>query len=152
MGGAWLLMIVLTLGIGVGTVISNRDLLFTRSSISNKTLDDLIKMKFYDFETVVANYYRSQGYHVTQTKKTNDGGKDLIMMKGGQLYYVECKKNARSNSVGRPVIQKLVGAAHPVKAKTICVTTSKFSSGAVAEARRSNVKLVDGNQLMRMLK
>ena len=61
------------------------------------------------------------------------------------------KRYAKNNSIQRPLIQKLVGACHPAGARGIFVTTSYFSSGAISEARRSNIELIDGKRLMQLL-
>ena len=65
---------------------------------------------------------------------------------------VEVKKYNRSNHIQRPLIQKLVGACHPEGARGIFVTTSSFSKGAIAEAYRSNIRLIDGQEFVRLLK
>ena len=74
------------------------------------------------------------------------------MYKGGQTYFVEVKRYGKSHPVDRPLIQKLVGACHPNNAKGIFVTTSRFTQGAINEANRSGVQLIDGNQFIKMLR
>nr|DAK49435.1 MAG TPA: Restriction endonuclease [Caudoviricetes sp.] len=118
---------------------------------SRMTMNDLMKVNPYQFERVVADYYKSQGYTVLQTRKSGDGGKDLVMYKGTKTYFVECKQFAQSNAVGRPLVQKLVGACHPHNAEAIFVTTSKFTEDARQEARLSKVQLVDGSQLLQKI-
>lgn len=147
-------MILFTIGIGTGSIYLSGENFkgVFKQRVPVKTLDELIKMNPYQFESVVADYFRSAGYVVHQTKRTNDGGKDLIMYKGTDIYYVECKKYAKSNSIQRPLIQKLVGACHPAGAKGIFVTTSKFSKGAITEAYRSNVRLIDGQEFIKLLR
>ncbi len=124
--------------------------LFSRR-INAKTLDELMQLNPYEFEKAIAQLFRDYGYTVHQTRKSADGGKDLVMYKGGETYFVECKKYAKSNKIGRPLIQKLVGACHPASAKPIFVTTSSFTSEAISEAQRSKVQLIDGRGLERML-
>ena len=152
-GGITLLMILFTVGIGFGAIyLSGESLggIFGRR-INVASLDDLLKMNPYQFEKFIGDYFRDCGYTVHQTKRSNDGGKDLVMYKGGQTYYVEVKRYAKNNSIQRPLIQKLVGACHPAGARGIFVTTSYFSSGAISEARRSNIELIDGKRLMQLL-
>ena len=74
------------------------------------------------------------------------------MYKCGQTYYVEVKRYGKGNPVSRPVVQKLVGACHPNNAKGIFVTTSRFTKGAIDEAHRSNIQLIDGDQFIRLLR
>ncbi len=118
---------------------------------NSTTLNDLLKVKPYEFEKIVADYYKSQGYTVLQTKKTGDGGKDLVMFKGAKTYFVECKQYAPGNAVSRPLVQKLVGACYPHRAEAIFVTTSKFTKEAKQEAGLSKVQLIDGSQLLQKI-
>ena len=153
-GGLGLLMILITLLIGIGAICLSGESLSSifKRNLKATSLQTLLQMTPYEFETFMAQYFRSEGFAVQQTKRTNDGGKDLILHKNGQLYYVEVKRYSRSNRIQRPLIQKLVGACYPAKAKGIFVTTSYFSKGAIDEARRSNVQLIDGQRLMKLLK
>ena len=45
----------------------------------------------WEFEEEVARVFRLNGYKVKLTKKTGDGGTDLIMYKGEDKYLVQCK-------------------------------------------------------------
>ena len=153
-GGITLLMILFTVGIGFGAIYLSGESLsgIFRKRINVKSLEELMRMNPYQFEKVVGDYYRECGYVVHQTKRSNDGGKDLVMYKGGQTYFVEVKRYGKSHPVDRPLIQKLVGACHPDSAKGIFVTTSRFAQGAINEANRSGVQLIDGNQFIKMLR
>ncbi|WP_195634996.1 restriction endonuclease [Blautia massiliensis (ex Durand et al. 2017)] len=56
------------------------------------------------------------------------------------------------HKVGRPNIQKLVGANNVVLAdKMIFITTSDFSGVAISYAEEVEVKLINGNKLMELL-
>ena len=148
------MMMFLILAIGLGAVylsgFSFRSLF--QKSLSIKSLDEMMKMTPYAFEGYVADYFRAAGYTVFQTKRSRDGGKDLVMYKNGQTFFVEVKKYARSNHIQRPLIQKLVGACHPEGARGIFVTTSSFSKGAIDEAYRSNIRLIDGKEFVKLVK
>lgn len=153
-GGATLVMIFLTVAIGFGAIYVSGESLsgIFRKRIDVSSLEELRRLDPYQFEKVVGDYFRDCGYVVHQTRRTGDGGKDLILYKGGQTYYVEVKRYGKGNPVSRPLIQKLVGACHPVGAKGIFITTSRFTKEAIAEAHRSNIELIDGDQFIRMLK
>ena len=131
-GGSALVMIFLTLGIAFGAIYISGES-FTgifRKRINVSSLEELRRLDPYEFEKVVGDYFRDCGYVVHQTRRTGDGGKDLVMYKGGQTYFVEVKRYGKSHPVDRPLIQKLVGACHPNNAKGIFVTTSRFTQGA----------------------
>lgn len=153
-GGSALVMIFLTLGIAFGAIYISGESFsgIFRKRINVSSLEELRRLDPYEFEKVVGDYYRDCGYTVQQTKRTGDGGKDLIMYKGGQIYFVEVKRYGKSHPVDRPLIQKLVGACHPNNAKGIFVTTSRFTQGAINEANRSGIQLIDGDQFIKMLK
>lgn len=153
-GGSSLVMIFLTVGIGFGAIYLSDESFsgIFRKRINVSSLEELRRLDPYQFEKVVGDYFRDCGYTVQQTKRTGDGGKDLIMYKGGQIYFVEVKRYGKSHPVDRPLIQKLVGACHPNNAKGIFVTTSRFTQGAINEANRSGIQLIDGDQFIKMLK
>ena len=103
-----------------------------------------------EFEVIVGKLFVAQGYEVEQTPYVNDGGKDLIVKKNGIVYFVECKQHSDSNSVGRPLLQKLVGAMHGQASKGFFVTTSTFANTAYSYAKEANIELIDQNKLMEL--
>ena len=103
-----------------------------------------------DFENVVADLFEKQGYAVEQTPYVNDGGKDIILRKNGQVFFVECKQHSDSNTVGRPMLQKLVGAMHGFATKGFFVTTGTFTSSAVEYAKITNIELINQSSLVKM--
>ena len=96
--------------------------------------------------------FESLGYIAKLTPPTNDGGYDILLTRGGEKTIVECKCYSIGHKVGRPNIQKLVGANNVVLAdKMIFITTSDFSSAAISYAEEVEVKLINGNKLMELL-
>lgn len=96
------------------------------------------------FESIVAELFKSMGYDVELTPFINDGGKDIIVKKDNEVSYVECKRYSKKNRVGRPEIQKLVGAmigAHVERG--FFVTTSHFTNTAIEYAKACKVTLID---------
>ncbi|MCU0352045.1 MAG: restriction endonuclease [Flavobacterium sp.] len=90
--------------------------------------------------------------------KTGDGGIDGIVSKKDKIktsrYYIQakCWKNVQ---VGRPEIQKFVGALAGKKARDgIFITTSKFATTAEAYVKEQSdydIKLIDGNELIELM-
>lgn len=102
-----------------------------------------------DFETFCAQVFTCMGYETYVTSRTNDGGYDIQMLKNGISYIVECKCFALANPVGRPLLQKLVGANMTAHADIMAfVTTSSFSAPAMEYAQQFGIWLIDGNQLL----
>jgi len=91
----------------------------------------------------------------TVTSYRHDGGIDGVINEdtlGLDVIYLQAKR--WDNTVGRPEIQKFVGALHGQRAnKGVFLTTSNFSADAIAYARTidSKVVLIDGMKLSQLL-
>lgn len=112
-----------------------------RSSFSHLyTLKDIDNLKgWYDFEIFVAKIFEQNGYYVYHTRKTNDGGKDIIIEKNNIKIYIECKYWNAHNAIGREAIQKLVGAAIMDGVQNaIFITTSGYNQNAITAANMIN--------------
>lgn len=106
-----------------------------------------------DFEKFCANLFQKMGYTSELTPPTNDGGYDILLIKENQKTIVECKCYQPKFKVGRPAVQKLVGANQITAAdKMIFITTSDFSPGALAYAKETGVDLINGLKLVELLK
>ena len=115
------------------------------------------------FEEIVAEVFRSKGYQVDLTKRTRDGGKDIIAIHTDSLgiknkYFIECKCYAESNKIGVDIVRSLYGVKNTKEGpnKAILVTTSSFTSGAKQflenEATSSwELTLADREQLLKWL-
>ena len=104
-----------------------------------------------DFENFCANIFTCMGYQTHVTSRTNDGGFDIAMSQNGISYIVECKCFTPANPVGRPLLQKLVGANMTQHADIMTfVTTSYFSAPAIEYAQQFGIWLIDGNQLLEL--
>lgn len=125
---------------------------FAQSSDIQKIIDNYEEHPT-DFEKLCALLFQKMGYHTQVTAKTNDGGYDIILWKNHSKAIVECKCYSAGNKIGRPAIQKLVGANNTALADgMVFITTSEFSSYAVSYAKEAGVELVDGRRLLQLLK
>jgi restriction system protein len=87
------------------------------------------------FEEIVAEILDKQGYEVTLTPASGDGGFDIYAARkeglGKFLYLVECKRYAPTNKVGVEIVRSLYGVIQAQRATAgAIVTTSFFTSGA----------------------
>ena len=106
-----------------------------------------------DFEKFCADLFASMGYKYKLTPPTNDGGYDILLIKNGEKVIVECKCYSPDNNIGRPYIQKLVGANQIVGAdKMLFITTSDYSAAAVTYAEEAGVELINDLGLLKLLK
>ncbi|WP_164784017.1 restriction endonuclease [Mesorhizobium sp. M5C.F.Cr.IN.023.01.1.1] len=99
-----------------------------------------------EFEELSAELFRRQGYKVTITPQTRDGGKDLYLAKadgfGSFLYIVECKRYAPDNPVDVGVVRSLYGVAqHERVTAAMTLTTSYFSKDALDFAAKVQYQL-----------
>jgi hypothetical protein len=94
------------------------------------------------FEEVVASLLERQGYEVTLTPVSKDGGIDIYVASkttlGSFLFLVQCKRHAPKNPVGVAIVRELYGVVQQERANAgILVTTSFFTRGAKAFQQRS---------------
>ena len=123
-----------------------------KSAIEYRSLSDLKRMHPFKFEDYVAKLYKNMGYSVKQTKRTGDGGKDIVATKNGQTYFVECKRYSDPINVHK--MRDFVGACvlGGKDEKGIYVTTSSFTNDAKSAANRIGIQMIDGNKLMSMIR
>lgn len=103
------------------------------------------------FENLCARLFENMGYTSKLTPPTNDGGYDILISRDNATAIVECKCYSIEHKVGRPTVQKLVGANIVSADKMILITTSDYSSSAISYANNVGVILINGKNLMKLL-
>ena len=113
----------------------------------------LDNMSWREFEMLVGEGFRLQGYHVIENFEAGpDDGIDLALRMNGEKYLVQCKQ-WRAFKVGVPVVRELYGVMAALGAAGgFVVTSGRFTAEAEAFASGRNVQLLDGPKLQRMLK
>lgn len=91
------------------------------------------------FEEVVADLFAADGFEVSLTAASKDGGRDVIAARhdkfGSFLYLIECKKYSPMNPVGVEVVRNLYAVVAAERATAgVVATTSTFTHGARAFA------------------
>ena len=116
------------------------------------SLEKLRETDFKDFEYLVAEVFRRQGYDVDYSLgRGADGGVDLKLNRTGRISLVQCKQ-WKVFSVGAPVIREMFGLMTAVKAaEAIIVTTGKFTRDAQEFAAGKPIRLIDGPQLLTLV-
>lgn len=118
-------------------------------------LNELRAMDPFAFERYCATLLRCLGHpDAYATQEGGDGGKDVIFTdsKTGKKYYSECKRYGADNTVGRPIIQKLVGSALADNAIPYAVfTTGRFTQEALIEAKKTGVRCIGPRELLNMI-
>ena len=114
------------------------------------------------FEKAVLDLLMAMGYggaegSATRTQLSRDGGIDGIIDQdalGLSRIYVQAKRYASDNTVGRPAIQEFVGAlAGNAASQGVFLTTTRFSVDAqrYADQVQARIVLVDGAKLSRLM-
>ncbi len=107
-------------------------------------LDWLRDLDWRAFERLVADAFQRQGFTVLPTAHGPDGGIDLILVRGHERIFVQCKQ-WRAYRVGAPVVRELFGLVTAHRATGgIVVTSGTFTPEAIEFARISGVVLMDG--------
>lgn len=115
-------------------------------------LDSIAAIGWRDFERLVGEAFRRQGYSVEETGLGGaDGGIDLILRKGGQRTLVQCK-HWRREKVPVNVVREMYGllAHHDAHAVRIA-TVGGFTPDAARFAQGKPIELIDGPSLLTMI-
>lgn len=118
-----------------------------------KGADALNGMSWREFELLVGEAFRLQGFRVIETGGGGaDGGVDLVLSKGSEKFLVQCKQ-WKAYKVGVEVVRELYGvmAARGATGGFV-VTSGTFSGDAQEFAQGRNVKLVDGQRLIGLIR
>ena len=118
----------------------------------NRAPDALDGMSWQDFELLVGEAFRLQGYEVTELGGQGpDGGVDLVLLKGKEKFLVQCKQ-WKAFKVGVTVVRELYGVmAAKGAAGGFVVTSGSFTEEAIEFASGRNVTLVDGSKLFGLI-
>ncbi len=118
----------------------------------NPAADALDGMSWSDFELLVGEAFRRQGYAVTETGGGGaDGGVDLNLSKGGERFFVQCKQ-WKAFKVGVTTVRELYGVmAARGAAGGYVVTSGQFTADAKEFAAGRNITLIDGPALRALI-
>ena len=132
-----------------------------RGGLIGELLEQVMHSSPSFFERLVVDLLVSMGYGGTRKDageavgRSGDEGIDGIIKEdrlGLEVVYIQAKR--WRDTVGRPEIQRFVGALHGQNArKGVFITTSGFSNGAVqyAEGLSDKVVLIDGESLANLM-
>ena len=112
-----------------------------------------------EFEDVVARIFEDNGFSVKVTKRTRDGGKDIIAtydMKGIPcILYIECKHFSPNHPVGVSIVRGVYGTQMSDRiSKSIIVSTSRFTRDAHAfiEDKKALIDLITLDELIEFVR
>lgn len=147
---AWIFTVPFLLVAGASAFIAYR-----RSELldSRTDLESLRALSWLDFERLVGEAYRRQGYVVEEAGgSAPDGGIDLMLHRQGTKTIVQCKR-WRSAQVGVSLIREFFGVTVSENAaRGIFVTTGTYTPDALGFARGKPLELVDGEALAKLVR
>lgn len=112
------------------------------------------KLEPYNFEKFIAHLLTCMGYYARVTKRSGDGGIDVIAHKDElgfepPIIKVQCKQTL--DQIGRPAVQQLHGAIEQGE-HGLFVTLGTFSPDARNyERTKPNLRLIDSNELIGLI-
>jgi restriction system protein len=118
---------------------------------STQSLADIRSLSWKQFESFVGDLFRQEGYFVVKTPEGPDNGVDLVLRKGGEKTYVQCK-HWKTNQVGVEKVRELLGSMTAGGAQNgILVATGQFTTPARQFASECGIKLIDGEGLAELI-
>lgn len=123
-----------------------------REVTKSGTTHTLNGMSWREFEQLVGEAFRLQGFRVLETGGGGaDGGVDLKLTRRGETFLVQCK-HWKAFKVGVSVVRELYGVmAANGAAGGFVVTSGRFTDEAKSFAKGRNLRLIDGAHLEGML-
>jgi hypothetical protein len=126
-------------------------------NVRNRRDDSLSRVAWEQLETLLAIYYRGQGYRVEHcgtgaTRQRFDGGIDLKLHKDDQYIVVQCK-HWNAKQVPHNEVHQLLGImVNEGATGAILVSSGEFTAAARQAADKlGHVSLVDGDALREMI-
>jgi restriction system protein len=119
---------------------------------SGRVTEMLAKMSWQDFELLIGQWFKTQGYEVMQAGGAHaDGGIDIELRKDGELYLVQCK-HYRAWRVPVQTIRDLYGVmTSRGAAGGFVVTSGQFTIPAKEFAEGRVITLIDGEKLSEII-
>jgi restriction system protein len=146
--GQYILPLICLAGAGLSAWRCRERQALVGNVAESKAADALDGMSWQQFEKLVGEAFRLQGYAVTEVGGGGaDGGVDLVLRKGSEKFFVQCKQ-WRAFKVGVDVVRELYGVM-AAKGATggFVVTSGGFTDEATRFANGRNVTLIDGPAL-----
>ena len=129
---------------------------YITDKLSEELLESIMGGSPKFFESLVIKLMEAMGYGAGElTPSARDGGIDGIIY-GDKLKFdrigIQAKHYKKDSSIHSPAIHQFIGALKSQSfEKGIFITSSKFSKGAIREAEKNHIILVDGDKLAKLM-
>jgi restriction system protein len=137
----------------LGGLAALKKLLDRRRLDSQTGLTSISALSWVEFEELVAEAYRRQGYAVERTgDAAGDGGVDVALRRDGQTTLVQCKQ-WRTRKVGVKVARELRGVMASQRAHSgVIVSCGTFTAEAIDFAQANRITLIGGSELAELVR
>ena len=115
------------------------------------SFDKIDSLDGFEFEELLYTLFVALGVKIIKTPKTRDYGADLVLEHKGKKAVIQSKLYY-NHSVGNSAVQEIATAKKFYMAdEAVVITNSKFSKPAIALADSVGVKLMDREDLLKIL-
>jgi hypothetical protein len=111
-----------------------------------------------EFEEVIECLFQDEGFETKLTQPTRDGGRDIIATKYEMgkpiVFYIECKRYGRRNSVGVSIVRSLFGVQTSDRInKSILVTTGHVTRDArrFVDDQNAMMSVIDADEIHELI-
>lgn len=133
-----------------GLVAAEDNIRGRRLAARARSIDDVRRLSWQDFELLVAEAFRRSGYRAELTQGGADGGVDIILTSSGATTFVQCKQNTAR--LDPRCVRELAGVMASEKATAgIVVACGGVGEEGQAFAKRSGIRIMDGTALLGLL-
>lgn len=120
-------------------------------------LRDLRSYDPYEFEHAIAKVWEEMGWHTEVSQQSSDRGIDIVATRSDPVArkeLIQAKRYGPETSVGGPEIQQYASLRQqvPDADSVVVVTTGHFTNSAEELATQMNVKLIDGSELVTLVR
>ncbi|WP_414838279.1 restriction endonuclease [Candidatus Nanosalina sp. VS9-1] len=121
------------------------------------TISNLRGINEYEFEEIVGNVWSERGWETQVTRSSNDRGIDIVAEKQHPYYQkilIQAKRYSAGNKVGSKEIQQYYSLKDQEDNvdQVLIITTSSFTKPAERRAQDLNVKLINGEEFLKIYK
>ena len=138
---------------GINQTFGNGDAVYGEVHL-HSLKEDIEQIEPIAFEHFVGDVFKELGYKTKVTSDKKDFGGDVVAKKGGDTIIIQVKhRNSSDWLVSNDAVQQAVAAMPVYKAnKSMVVTNGEFTEHAYKQARFSETLMIDGKQLISLVK
>lgn len=116
-----------------------------------RTEDEWRQMSDRDFEFEIGKVYSRLGYQTIVTKRSGDGGVDVIATKDNETVYIQCKHYGENTHLGAPELQAFWGCCSGNginKGVMVCTSSLTKDAQAFANKLKGNLEIIGMKELI----